>query len=324
VNAPAVEPQAIASRRWDAIDVARGIAIAAMVVYHFSWDLSYLKLIETNIIVEPGWKWFARSIAGSFLILVGIGLALAHARGFRLRPFLRRLAKIGGAALAVTIATYFAFPESYIFFGILHCIALSSVLALFFLRAPWPLTLAAAVFCFAAPWLFTSPELDAPWLDWLGLGETEPFTNDYVPIFPWFGFVLAGLVIGNTLLHHGASMKPASRRSCDPLSRTLAWAGRRSLPIYLVHQPLLLAVLFGIAQVTGPNPAAEVRDFVGPCEASCVRTNGNAAICRSVCGCVAGRLRHEELWPRVMTGRETEADQSRVTETARACLREQP
>ena len=60
----APSPQAIASSRWDAIDVARGIAIAAMVAYHFSWDLSFLQLIETRIVEVPAWQWFARSIAG--------------------------------------------------------------------------------------------------------------------------------------------------------------------------------------------------------------------------------------------------------------------
>ena len=107
-----------------------------MIVYHFSWDLSFLQLIATNILQVPAWRWFARGIAGSFLILAGFGLTLAHARGFRRAPFLRRLMKVGGAALAVTLVTYFAFPESYIFFGILHCIAVSSVLALPFLRLP--------------------------------------------------------------------------------------------------------------------------------------------------------------------------------------------
>lgn len=324
VNAPAPDLQAVAPYRWNAIDAARGTAIAAMIVYHFSWDLSYLRLIETNIVVEPGWKWFARSIAGSFLILVGIGLALAHAKGFRGRPFLRRVVKIAAAALAITLATYFAFPESYIFFGILHCIALSSVLALAFLRAPWLLTLAAAAFCLAAPWLFTSPELDAPWLDWLGLGESEPSTNDYVPIFPWFALVLVGLLIGNALLHGGENAKLAVWRGEGPLSRTLVWAGRWSLPIYLGHQPLLLAMLFGVLQITGPNSIAEVRDFVSPCEASCTQTDGDPARCRSICSCVARRLKREELWPRVLTGKTTEADETRVMATAEVCLREQP
>src|SRR4029079_12219855 len=129
-----LSPPESGKRRFDTVDIARGVAVAAMAVYHFSWDLSALDFIETNVIEEPGWRLFARSIAGSFLILVGVGLTLAHGRGLRLEAFLRRLAKIAAAALLITVATYFVFPQSYIFFGILHCIALCSVLALPFLR----------------------------------------------------------------------------------------------------------------------------------------------------------------------------------------------
>ena len=182
--------------RWPAIDVARGVAIAAMVVYHFAWDLSFVRLIATDIVGHPAWQLFARTIAASFLVLVGIGLALGHGDGVRWRSYLRRLAVITGAALAITLVTRFAFPDEYIFFGILHCIALSSLLALPFLRAPTAVLAVAAAFCFAAPFLFTAPALDEPYLDWLGLGSSAPVTNDYVPVFPWFGWVLVGLAGG--------------------------------------------------------------------------------------------------------------------------------
>src|SRR5918998_3698484 len=94
LTATSSQARTAASQRWDAIDVARGIAIAAMIVYHFSWDLSFLELIETNILQIPAWRWFARAIAGSFLMLAGFGLALAHLQGFRRLPFLKRLMKV--------------------------------------------------------------------------------------------------------------------------------------------------------------------------------------------------------------------------------------
>ena len=120
------------SARWPGIDAARGTAIAAMVVYHFSWDLSYLGLITTDIVNEPGWQLFARTIAASFLTLVGTGLVLAHQHGgVSWTAFLRRLAIISAAALGVTLVTRFVFPDEYIFFGILHWNAVASALAEF-------------------------------------------------------------------------------------------------------------------------------------------------------------------------------------------------
>jgi uncharacterized membrane protein len=317
-------PQArAAAQRWDVIDVARGIAIAAMIVYHFSWDLSFLELIETNILQIPAWRWFARAIAGSFLMLAGFGLALAHLQGFRRLPFLKRLMKVGGAALAVTLVTYFAFPESYIFFGILHCIAASSVLALPFLRLHPALTLGFALFCLAAPWLFTSPALDAPWLDWLGLGAADPVTNDYVPVFPWFGFVLIGIAAGRMLVAQPGAMGLARWRARNPFFRTLVWAGRKSLPIYLTHQIVLLTVLYGVLQITGPNRMAEARPFMNQCQAICLQ-NSQPQTCRALCACTVESLRQSGLWQKVLGNTTSPEDQTQISRAAQQCLRTSP
>ncbi|MCG7394120.1 DUF1624 domain-containing protein [Microvirga sp. ACRRW] len=319
----AAQPRSVASQRWDAIDVARGLAIAAMIVYHFSWDLSFLKLIETNILQVPAWRWFARGIAGSFLFLAGIGLALAHAQGFRRIAFLKRLMKVGGAALAVTLVTFFAFPDSYIFFGILHCIAVSSVLALPFLRTPPALTLVVAIVFLSGPALFTSPALDSPALDWLGLGATDPRTNDYVPLFPWFGMVLFGIVAGKALLLRTGTMRLARWQARDVLSRTLVWAGRKSLPIYLVHQLVLLGLLFGVLQITGPNLKAEAQPFMNECVSTCLM-NAQPATCNAVCSCTVDTLRQSDLWQKVLRGETTAEDQTQISRTAQQCLRRAP
>jgi uncharacterized membrane protein len=324
VNLKSSQAQAVASQRWDAIDVARGVAICAMVIYHFSWDLSFLKLIETNILQIPAWRWFARSIAGSFLMLAGLGLSLAHVQGFHRGPFLKRLIKVAGAAFAITVVSFLAFPDSYIFFGILHCIAASSLLALPFLRLHSALTFGVAVFVLVAPWIFTSPALDAPWLDWLGLGSAEPVTNDYVPIFPWFGFVLIGLAAGKALLPHREALSLARWRGGDAISKGLKWAGRKSLPIYLVHQLVLLAILYGVLQLTGPNPMAEARPFMAECEASCMQQNGQPALCRSTCSCIVENLRQTDLWQKILGNDVGAEDQIQVSRAAQQCLRRAP
>ena len=321
MNVESSQARAAASQRWDAVDAARGAAIAAMIVYHFSWDLSFLKLIEANILVLPAWRWFARCIAGSFLFLAGFGLALAHVQGFRRIPFLRRLMKVGGAALAVALVTFFAFPQSYIFFGILHAIAVSSILALPFLRLRPALVLVAAAFCIAAPHLFTSPALDAPWLDWLGLGILTPMTNDYVPIFPWFGLVLTGAAAGKALLSRRKTVSLARWRAGDPFSRALVWAGRKSLPIYLVHQLVLLAVLYGVLQVVGPNPAAEARPFTDQCEATCLQQNARPQTCRAACSCTVASMRESDLWRKFLDNSINAEDQVRISRAAQQCLR---
>ena len=226
--------------RWPAIDVARGVAIAAMVVYHFAWDLSFVRLIATDIVGHPAWQLFARTIAASFLVLVGIGLALGHGDGVRWRSHLRRLAVITGAALAITLVTRFAFPDEYIFFGILHCIALSSLLALPFLHAPTAVLAVGAAFCFAAPVLFTAPALDEPYLDWLGLGSSAPVTNDYVPVFPWFGWVLVGLATARVIRRLAVAPPAVAGPPSRPLARALSLE-RPAQPCHLPRPPTAAA-----------------------------------------------------------------------------------
>lgn len=233
-----------AATRLPFIDLLRGSALAAMAAYHFSWDLEFFGLAELGVTEHPLWIAFARAIAASFLALVGIGLALGHAKGVRLRPFLRRLAMIGAAAAAITVLSYFADPDGIIWFGILHCIAVASVLGLLFLRLPVPLVLVAAALCLAAPHLFASPLFNGlPWI-WLGLAEDVIPSNDYNPLLPWFGYVLIGIAAARLI---PPEMWPRWRPHAA-MSRMLSLAGRHSLLVYLVHQPILLALLWTVTQ----------------------------------------------------------------------------
>ena len=169
-----------------------------MAAYHTTWDLGHLALTPENYALAPLGKVAAHLIAGTFLVLVGIGLVLMNRDGLRPRAFLLRLARIGIAALLITAATVYAFPDSFIFFGILHCIAVSSVLAVPFLRVSPAVALVVGIVVLATPAVMANPDyhlavFDDPILSFLGLGMVPPRTNDYVPLFPWFGLVLLGL-----------------------------------------------------------------------------------------------------------------------------------
>ncbi|NEU12208.1 DUF1624 domain-containing protein [Methylobacterium sp. BTF04] len=283
--------------RFDAIDAVRGIALLAMASYHATWDLGYLRLTPESYALTPAGKAAAYGIAGTFLVLVGIGLVLMNGSGLRTRAYLLRLARIGGAALLITVATLFAFPQSYIFFGILHCIALSSVLALPFLRLPIGVTAVVAASVLALPHFVSGAGiLDAPGLRFLGLGVTPPQTNDYVPVFPWFGFVLVGVALARFALPRFAGSRIAAWQPTRWPGRLAAFAGRHSLAVYLIHQPVLLALLTGLVALTGPHPRAGFSDFRKDYVASCARTGGEVHACRIAARCVAQAFRREGLW----------------------------
>jgi uncharacterized membrane protein len=241
-----------AGLRLPGIDIARGVALVAMAVYHFTWDLGFFGLTAIDAARDPAWRLFAQAIAASFLLLVGVSLVLAARGGLKPAPYLKRLALVAGAAGLVSLGTWYATPRSFVYFGILHAIALSSVLALPFLRLPLAIVLASAAIVAILPSLATSDLFNAPWLWWTGLNSLVPPTNDYVPIFPWFAAVLMGIALARWTLPRISPDNALTRPPGHPATRLLAFGGRHSLIIYLVHQPLFFAALWLFLTVIKP------------------------------------------------------------------------
>lgn len=223
------------------LDLARTAALVGMVTFHFTYDLDLFGWVPPGTSLT-GWFWYhARLTAGSFIFLAGVSLWLAHGAGIRWPAFWRRLAKIGAAAGLVTLATYFALPGLTIFYGILHSIAVSSLVALLVLRLPAGLTLALAAAVFALPWLYTDPAFGG-WLIWTGLAPTRPLTADFEPLFPWLAPMLAGVAVARLMSRFDLWRHLAWPET--PLLRVLAWPGRHTLAIYLIHQPVLLGLVW--------------------------------------------------------------------------------
>jgi uncharacterized membrane protein len=233
------------------VDLLRGIALIAMTGFHFSWDLGMFGLIDPTVMFEPGARWTARVIAGSFLFITGFSLLLAHGKGLDRRKYLIRLGQIAGAAAIISLATYLATPGAFIFFGILHQIAFATVAGLLFLRLPWWITAAAGFsVLFAGPWLQT-PALDAPVWWWTGLSQFIPVSNDYVPVFPFFGMVLLGIAAASLMSANGW-MEAIAKPRLDALpARFLRFLGSHSLVYYLIHQPVMIALIYGFLWLNG-------------------------------------------------------------------------
>jgi uncharacterized membrane protein len=314
-------PTAQRSARLPLIDAARGIAVAAMVVYHFSWDLRYFGFIAADVEGDLGWRLFARSIAASFIFIVGVSLVLSTRSGLDPARFLRRLAIIAGAAVAITVVTWFVFPDSFIFFGILHHIAVASVLGLPFVSAPIAVTAAASALCFVIPSLLAGPALDHPWLLWLGLSTYAPRSNDFVPLFPWFGVALAGIAATRML-----PLLPACAARLGEFGKrtpeALIWAGRHSLGIYLLHQPLLFGLLYLVAQVAPPDLLGFESAYIESCTVSCAEAEVEPGLCRTICQCVAERTQGEGLWASLMRETLTDQDAERYVAITDACSAE--
>ena len=319
-------PAAQGRGRLPAIDAVRGVAFIAMAVYHFAWDLGYFGFIATDVTVDLGWRIFARSIASTFLVLVGVSLVLAARNGLDRGRFLRRLTILVIAAAGITLVTWLTFPDMFIFFGILHAIAVSSVLGLLFIRAPVAIVIAAAAFSFAAPWIRSAPVFNAPALLWLGLFTEWPRSVDYVPVFPWFGAVLVGIA-GARIALRFASGRAASGPGRQwgwraKVIRPLAWAGRKSLILYLVHQPILISLVYIASLMMTPSPQIRQDAYLRTCNSVCVQAGTEAAVCERACSCLAERSQAEGLWDQVVTETLSAAERERYFAVADQCRAE--
>jgi uncharacterized membrane protein len=239
---PPVAARAQRSSRVIGVDALRGGALGLMVVYHLAFDLRFYRVVAADFEHDPIWLGFRALIVSSFLLLVGTSLVLADRAAAPPAHFWKRIAVIVACALAASAGSWLLFPRTFITFGILHCIAVASVLAWPFARRPI-LALAAGVAVIAAGLVLADPFFDTRAWSWLGFTTHKPATEDYVPLFPWAGVVFVGIAVGNALAR-------TSFRLLAPLAaapRWLTFIGRHSLAFYMVHQPILLAVLCVLA-----------------------------------------------------------------------------
>jgi uncharacterized membrane protein len=244
------------SQRFEAIDALRGLAMVWMTAFHFCFDLTQFGFLKQDFYNASLWTWQRTLIVSLFLFCAGLGQAIAVAQAQSWQRFWRRWAQVLGCALLVTAGSWLMFPNSFIYFGVLHGLALMLIFAR--LTAHWGGWLwglgglAIASKFIAAYALQTgataqfSDLFNGSLLNWLGWITRLPITEDYVPVFPWLGVMWWGVASGNWLFRDG--FKSLSGSVSGWLS-PLAILGRWSLSYYMLHQPVLIAVVAGFAWV---------------------------------------------------------------------------
>ena len=236
-------------QRSQLLDGLRATAVFAMIVYHFAWDLGFFNIVDPIIVNSGVWKLFAVSIGSSFLFLSGISFWLASADGIDLRKFIYRLGILIGAALLVTVGTFKANPDTFVFFGILHLLAACTLLGLLIYRLPvFLLLLLGLAIIFGKPYLMSS-DFQPKYLAWTGLYPGPTGSADFYGFLPWssayvFGLGVAKLIIGikQESFWDSALFMRSHKRGI--LHASFFWVGRNSLLVYLIHQPILIAMIF--------------------------------------------------------------------------------
>lgn len=243
------------TERLQLIDGIRGLAIVNMILYHAIWDLVYLYGFDWQWYLGPVGTLWQQAICWTFILVSGFCLPLSS------HP-VQRGVEVSLAGLAVTMVTLAVMPAARIVFGVLTCIGAAMILCglaqPLFARLAQHAAVAGSV-CFLlflvtkhvpdgyigiAGW--TLVELPSAWYadlvtTFFGLPAPDFFSADYFPLFPWLFLFATGF-----FLYHLLAGRGALRFFVRGHSRLLEWAGRHSLWIYLLHQPVI-AVLLAMA-----------------------------------------------------------------------------
>ncbi len=222
-----------------------------MAVYHFAYDLDHFGVIQQDIFRDPVWTTQRTAILSIFLFTAGVGLAIACQQGQPWHRFWRRWWQIAAGAVLVSMGSWLMFPRSFIFFGVLHGIAVMLILTrLAGAGGRWQLLMLGGAALIVLPWFFHHPLFDSRWTSWVGFFTRKPITEDFVPLLPWMGVMWCGMAAGIWLLERRpfwlSGALPAQGRAAF---NALAWLGRWSLSFYLVHQPVLIGLLLGLQAI---------------------------------------------------------------------------
>ncbi|MBR7889011.1 DUF1624 domain-containing protein [Marinomonas sp. A79] len=217
------------------LDVYRGSAVLLMMIFHFCWDLRDFDFLTFSI-HDPFWVYFRKVILLLFLSAVGWSSYLAHiSMKQKKAPFWRRDAKLFCSAAGISLVTYLAVPDQWIYFGILHFIFIASLITRPF--AGWPIVSAligaSIVFLYQLTHWLHFPNAFAMITQYISLPSR---TLDIVFPFPWLGVVLIGPIIGHLRWHQWSLPN-------NLLTSILAYMGRHALPFYLLHQLVLYSLV---------------------------------------------------------------------------------
>ena len=220
-------------RFWE-LDALRGICLLGMVGIHLLYDLNISLPWPLQLLQDWG--------GCVFLLLSGVCVTLGH------HPVRRGLVVLG-CGMICTLVTWgmyilsLASADLVIWFGVLHCLGVCMLLWPLFRKMPlWLLALCAAVLI-AAGLAIPNRGFDTGyWLMPLGFPPYGFVTSDYFPLLPFAGFFLLGGVIGKLVYPNKKTRFPNVRADRD-LIRFLCLLGKWSLPIYMLHQPVITGIL---------------------------------------------------------------------------------
>lgn len=233
-------------RIWE-LDALRGVCILGMVAVHFVYDLislfGIMELPPENIF------YFLITWGGVlFVMLSGICVTLGS------RPVRRGIIVFCGGLLCTAATTLMYLTgmtgiSIIIYFGVLHCLGVCMLLWPLFKKAPvWLLGVLGAVLALVGLYLRSYVRVEFDYLAPLGLFSRNFASSDYYPLLPNLGYFLLGAFLGKTLYRNKQTLFPKIPAEAG-IIRFFTWWGKWSLPVYLLHQPILTGLVYLITML---------------------------------------------------------------------------
>ena len=219
------------SKRFEEIDLVRGLALMVMIIFHLAFDAAFFLGLKIDVF-SGYWQLIARFVQIVFMITTGITVAFRSQKNVS-SQFLHA-GKIFLYAMLITFVTWILFKDQAVYFGILHFFAVAIVLAIPLVRfGGWNSLLGLAILFISYFFPFHGAS-----------SSVQPL--DYFPLLPWFGVFLQGVAIGCVVYKKGERDPFVRGTSFVPqkIRELLRCMGRRSLLVYLIHQPILVGLIY--------------------------------------------------------------------------------
>jgi uncharacterized membrane protein len=229
------------TKRFFELDLLRGGAVILMVLFHIGYDLAHFGYASYVTTRDIEWITFRGIVLSLFLLAVGMSAYLAYSDGIKYSKLIKTLAKLILISVLISVGSYLAFPQNWIYFGVIHFIAVALVVSLVFVRFS-KLSLVAGVMIIGSYLMGYSP-FDPIFTYSVVHWGIPSYTVDVVSFTPWFGVVLIGIFVMDKKIF---GLKIQQKKT----TRSVAFLGRHSLAIYLLHQPVLFG-LFYIIKLLG-------------------------------------------------------------------------
>ncbi|MDP2090325.1 MAG: heparan-alpha-glucosaminide N-acetyltransferase [Candidatus Gracilibacteria bacterium] len=230
--------------RLEKLDIFRGIAIVLMVLFHFNYSLVYTFDIGFLNFSDTFWFIVGKISVILFILIAGISFCLAEKKYSNniTKKYLKISTILAIFACSITIITYLLNNEFYIRFGILHYFSLSFLFMLFFRRLGYYNVILGIIIIIYG--VYFIPIIQNTHLFFLGFMYPGFTSSDYYPIIPYFGIMLLGYSFALYLNDIDKLNIFKLKNHKNILEKILEYLGKKSFIIYLIHQPIIVCLIF--------------------------------------------------------------------------------